>query len=609
MADAASRALMLPVVYAALDPARIPNPELFDTPNLISLRTRSEMATAIFAFETLAAMDIPDATALDFWDRIWQWFQFVDTYRGHLHELDHYLTETTLLLDIVAFTVRFDQSDDITDRIKATSGLYPAVARAWALLLDDSGENAKLTHAGLTAVLGLITVTKGKTCEPEMISELAEGAGGSYAKLASLALRQVNVHELLGSRTRDLSAENTFVIFGGLTFIGNVEEAARNEDEYGPAARLLHELMRTDLIKHVVRTSIALSEAPDVARASGAINHCFLILRRLMDDQGMHLLMAYALDEGLLRTIVLCARRPSLSKTQHHLKFLLREYLPSSTVYCDFIPAMEEALAGVETLVSTGAFLSSETFADWTHFLSIAQERIALLESFDSRDLLAQKACDELECSIILEKGDFQRCSGCQTFYYCSRVCQVADWKEGGHRETCSLYRKLGLTEHSCYLPRERSFMRAVLHQEYVKQRHQICRDAVLCLQVSPDAGYFVAFDFVRAPVTATVHSLAAPSWGTHDVLRRGGPEWAAYVARAARSEGSMTIHTMCVREGRLAKYWVVPLRAMTSELQDALKSIAGELASGTTAMGDLDEEVAGLLERLDDDSDEEEIH
>ncbi|KAJ7181919.1 hypothetical protein C8R46DRAFT_1210321 [Mycena filopes] len=581
MTEATSTVLMLPVVYAALDIARIPNPELLDTPDLISVRTRSELATAALAWAILHAMEIPDGLDV--------------------------LTETTLLLDIVVFPDRFHDNDDISDRITATSGFYPAVARAWKLLLDE--EDMDLKDAGLTAVLNLIAAPKEKPREPGMLSELAEGVGGSYARLASLILRHVS--DTLGTGAGGLSGNDVFALFGGFMFISDVaEEAAQNNDEYNPARRLLRELVQNDLIKHLVRTqSAVLSEAPDGVSGVETINKSFVILRHLMDQRILRLIIPNALDQGLLQTIVLCARRSSLSETQHHLEFFLRELLPSSTVYCDVIPPMEEAIAGVKTLVSTDAFIKSEIFADWTHFLSIAQERFALLESFDSRDLVAQKACDELDCSIILEKTRFQRCSACQTFYYCSRVCQVADWKKGGHRETCSLYRSLGLTENIRYLPRERSFMRAALHQEYLKRRQQICRDAVICLQAYPDAGYFVGFDFVDSPVSATVHSLAAQSWETHDILRRCGPEWAAYVARAVRSEGTMTIHTMRVREGILAKHWVVPLRAKTSELQETLKSIAGELASGETAVEDLDEEVAGLLERLDDDPDEEEIH
>ncbi|KAJ7156799.1 hypothetical protein C8R46DRAFT_1196214, partial [Mycena filopes] len=441
MTEATSTVLMLPVVYAALDIARIPNPELLDTPDLISVRTRSELATAALAWAILHAMEIPDGVALDFWDRIWVWFQFVDTYRGHLNELD-VLTETTLLLDIVVFPDRFQDNDDINDRITATSGFYPAVARAWKLLLDEEDMD------GLTAVLNLVAAPKEKPREPGMLSELAEGVGGSYARLASLVLRHVS--DALGTGAGGLSGNDLFALFGGFMFISDVaEEAAQNNDEYNPARRLLRELVQNDLIKHLVRTSAVLSEAPDGGVET--INKSFVILRHLMDQRIMRLIIPNALDQGLLRTIVLCARRSSLSETQHHLEFFLRELLPSSTVYCDVIPPMGEAIAGVKTLVSTDAFIKSEIFADWTHFLSIAQERFALLQSFDSRDLGAQKACDELDCSIILEKTRFQRCSACQTFYYCSQVCQVADWKKGGHRETCSLYRALGLTEKTRY--------------------------------------------------------------------------------------------------------------------------------------------------------------
>ena len=38
-------------------------------------------------------------------------------------------------------------------------------------------------------------------------------------------------------------------------------------------------------------------------------------------------------------------------------------------------------------------------------------------------------------CCIALE--DFKKCSGCAAAFYCSRACQVQDWKKGGHSKTC----------------------------------------------------------------------------------------------------------------------------------------------------------------------------
>lgn len=33
--------------------------------------------------------------------------------------------------------------------------------------------------------------------------------------------------------------------------------------------------------------------------------------------------------------------------------------------------------------------------------------------------------------------GKLQRCSGCTSVRYCSPVCQMQHWKEGGHRKVC----------------------------------------------------------------------------------------------------------------------------------------------------------------------------
>ena len=63
------------------------------------------------------------------------------------------------------------------------------------------------------------------------------------------------------------------------------------------------------------------------------------------------------------------------------------------------------------------------------------------------RALAAQTAhgivvCCE-SCAREREPGErkFQRCSGCQFVHYCSRECQVSDWREG-HKAMCLSYRR-----------------------------------------------------------------------------------------------------------------------------------------------------------------------
>ena len=39
----------------------------------------------------------------------------------------------------------------------------------------------------------------------------------------------------------------------------------------------------------------------------------------------------------------------------------------------------------------------------------------------------------------VCKAGAKQKCSGCSSVFYCSRNCQVADWKKG-HKNECKPY-------------------------------------------------------------------------------------------------------------------------------------------------------------------------
>jgi len=46
-------------------------------------------------------------------------------------------------------------------------------------------------------------------------------------------------------------------------------------------------------------------------------------------------------------------------------------------------------------------------------------------------------ACQAEQCMSLHRAGALLRCTGCMRAAYCSRECQSADWKRGGHRERC----------------------------------------------------------------------------------------------------------------------------------------------------------------------------
>lgn len=40
-------------------------------------------------------------------------------------------------------------------------------------------------------------------------------------------------------------------------------------------------------------------------------------------------------------------------------------------------------------------------------------------------------------CGKLAPAGQLRTCGSCKRVAYCSRSCQVKDWKQGGHKEVC----------------------------------------------------------------------------------------------------------------------------------------------------------------------------
>lgn len=122
--------------------------------------------------------------------------------------------------------------------------------------------------------------------------------------------------------------------------------------------------------------------------------------------------------------------------------------------------------------------------------------------------------------------------------------------------------------------------MRALMDHDWRKSKGEIYKQTVECMKAHPDAGCFTVFDYVSGPFTAKVYSLAEES-NVLETLRKAGAEWELTVARAARSQGRITVHVMRAYEGKSGRYWVLPLRSTTGEVHEQLKRIAADAVAG----------------------------
>jgi hypothetical protein len=59
--------------------------------------------------------------------------------------------------------------------------------------------------------------------------------------------------------------------------------------------------------------------------------------------------------------------------------------------------------------------------------------------------LAAARSCAYLGCANVAAEGGpaagqgrgSKKCSGCRAVWYCGEACQLADWRQGGHRRVC----------------------------------------------------------------------------------------------------------------------------------------------------------------------------
>ncbi|KAJ7168026.1 hypothetical protein C8R46DRAFT_1218956 [Mycena filopes] len=161
------------------------------------------------------------------------------------------------------------------------------------------------------------------------------------------------------------------------------------------------------------------------------------------------------------------------------------------------------------------------------------------------------KGCDNMECGQLRVKSDFKRCSGCFTLYYCDDACQRLDWQKGGHRNDCGVYRAQYIRDsHLQNLTRrELSFLRALVHQDFEKNRPKILVQQAAHMRLHSNKSFLTLYNYVLGAPNIDVHPVVGPQ-----VLKflggGAGSAWERTVARAAASGGRMWLDVVALNAG-----------------------------------------------------------
>ncbi|KAJ7673200.1 hypothetical protein DFH06DRAFT_57820 [Mycena polygramma] len=327
----------------------------------------------------------------------------------------------------------------------------------------------------------------------------------------------------------------------------------------------------------------SLLEVPD-ADTQESVHLSLALLERLLTTPSWYLCLVEALKAGLLRLLVDCATRFA-SYVGHNLKFLLEKLMTHGLVYYHVVVRMKKAVAKLAHTSSTTEFKALDIYKQWTALTDLVEKRRAIL-----KEARLSPACDNIECGEM-QTAPCRRCSGCETFYYCSQACQVFDWKQGGHRENCALYRTVSLSELSGLLGvRERQFLRALVQRDYQDNIRSVCEKQVAAIAGDHTGNGVIITVFDYGVEDVEVSAVSEANWP------KLGRDWSDLLVRAAKSRRRVQLHMARLPRGdNHTTLELVPLRTKTTKLYDALFNIARDLPANCD-QGYIAEQVEAVL-------------
>ncbi|KAJ7660275.1 hypothetical protein DFH06DRAFT_1401716 [Mycena polygramma] len=509
-------------------------------------------------YANLATRDIPDLRQHlvsrahgEVWSAAWAWIRFLEECEKCRPGETRTATNDLHLL-YLGTILSLSQDTEILPTIISTPGVRVLFSKGWVVAVNRLQTSDKL----MLQLVKFLLRTNPR--DPPNLEELIEGAGGSPNNFASLLVNHIRLPA--PHRDHALSDQDGLALLPIFVFIHDVGLMD------GP---LRSPLVESGLIKCVI-TALCTLCGNTITLTAELLPASFAVLVAHMMAHPGFPAMKEALAAGLLRILVCANRR--MPHLDFGLHLLLRDILPKSLVYHSVLSVIQAALDDTKYLANTPEFRASPFFQEWINFVEVATERLVVMEQYNSGKLGSRRACDHLECGAMRKDDTLLRCAACHNVFYCSKECQVADWK-GRHRKLCKTDANRPHEGAPQLTFRDRDFLRALLHHDYEAARVEVLALQIACLRRTPNDVCFVKFDYragrVAIEAAPSQAEFTMPSQGRSE---RSGP---GICARAARSGGRMELHVMVVGEGERVREHCIPLRSAHGAVHEQVSAIA----------------------------------
>ncbi|KAJ7200000.1 hypothetical protein GGX14DRAFT_572435 [Mycena pura] len=482
-----SRRLIIPVFYVTLDPARIGALD-----QLESLDPGELMRRFLRAFQSLRTISVlfnRGAIPPEAFVHLWpSVWQCIEFWTRQAYAL--------FMEVFVAFLQ--DLNQDERRVVSETPGTIFLIGTAWSYLVRAEHSDA---FNPISVILSSYTIGP-EPAGAAFIDALVAGAGGTWTDLSS-----------------------TISLMGVMSFLRKHAATRNSPLEFHNA------LLKQGIIPALITISLALSKSPRSPASDFVQPMAFSVLITLVFTSCIHYnRIVTALREGFLLALFSTVRTCEL-EVQYPQRRL-------------------DSLATVRDLDPALHFRTPIVLDDWRRFVTLVEERLQVAREWKAGSLTKFNACDDLNCGQIRKKDQFKRCSRCRNSFYCSRKCQKADYREGGHRGDCSVTDELRKDANSDRDAKSPSFLRALLNYDYAHRQEQIALMLLAEMHAHPEENVYTVCNYECG-------------------LSHGC------------SGGRILVHMVEFRRGDETNYLVIPLRT-TGELSRGLRRIVDRMPPST---------------------------
>ncbi|KAF7329553.1 MYND-type domain-containing protein [Mycena kentingensis (nom. inval.)] len=598
--ESVRRDLLLPTIYASLDPRRIPRLLDLDA-NPLSKRILAALnlfAAAIVGLGHLIedAEEPPLHATLELWDRFLPWARFAHQIGDVLRTIPSCFMARVppralflVLVGLARVPLASKEKMEHMPRVWHAEGFLELVIPAWQIALDDYDQMKGAVFAKSCALIFPNEYTR------RHADDALRGAGGSIEHLASLVARHLRILAPLLTTPQTPSSGDPFLI----PLVFQVCNITHGID------RIIGDSRGSVLKVPLLKATCAAGAVPSLtqmfafvanAKRAGAIysgpDSVLIITDKTLNMLNLAMYfdpkyIALATRHGFIDGLVECVTQGVPESLAKVMDVLLTETLTDAALQLQLIDPLVDAVMRLSNERDTlsPAFKSRPLGAAYHQAERAIRLGGDMLDAFVKRQPPG-RACDNLKCQYMGPRASFRRCGGCKARFYCSDACQKLDWRDG-HQRWCLTVRDTRLAHLKIFPKRQLSFMRFILNWYFTVNGSGTplkdsagpaiyCRPASILRSRGPTTVPLVIIelrggrpDDTRVRVSGTADVRAGIGGADQD------PTLEEWIDRAQRSRRRICVHVVKVPLVTGEHYIVMPLRSNMSYLSDTVARLA----------------------------------